>query len=179
MGRSIGEERVSEPVKHLFLDIDGVLNHYDFVTSSKTEAAQAEQIRLWDGKRTWRWWNEMIEPEPMARLQRVVTETDTRIILSSAWRQLLNHDTIATLFRFHKLHIAGMTPTLESEIRGDEIAKWLRGWGDLSRQTYAIVDDNSDAGIGHAPERFVHVTGRKGMTDADAERLIGILGRIR
>jgi hypothetical protein len=164
-------------VKHLFLDIDGVLNHYDFVVSSKTERAQNEQLRAWDGRRTWRWWNEMLEPEAMARLKRVVSETGTRIIISSAWRQLMNPDSLETLFRFHGLQVSGMTPALASEIRGEEITKWLTGWGDLSHLTYAIVDDRTDAGQGHAPERFVLTSVTTGMTDANADRLVEILGR--
>ena len=144
----------------LFLDIDGVLN-------SQTWGGQHER------------WFEILDPEAVAQLRRVVDALpDLRIVVSSAWR-------IGRSLTDLRAHLVkcGMDPAIESRIidrtpslpgqriRGDEIRTWL-GYC-TGYQSFAIVDDGAD--MGELAPRLVQTDWRFGLTTADADRLIALL----
>lgn len=154
--------------KVLFLDIDGVLNHAEVFRDRRFGPAPIDHLCV-------------------ERLHRVVTETDCRIVLSSAWREMDGLEAKLTGdFVFHiygteppcghvrhedrsTIRINGDTP----HRRGDEIAEWLSRHPEVER--YAIVDDEPDM----RPEQKPHVVQTHfelgGLTDEHAGRLIEIL----
>lgn len=165
-------------MKPLFLDIDGVLNGHEF-----DPAVMCGQIH----------------PDKVARLNRVLVATDCRIVLSSAWRYLvhrgeMNLRGMEWLLRSHGVladRLVGITradlmirvvydgqPATwpHTNERGHQISDWLMGDNRWTCQPYAVVDD-MDLGISEAGHPFVMTDGKVGLTVADADRLIELLGR--
>jgi hypothetical protein len=165
-------------VKLLFLDIDGVLN----VHESDPEVLCGQ-----------------IHKDKVALLNRVLRETDARIVLSSAWRYLVHRGEmdltgLEWLLRSHGVlagRLVGITrpDTMRATMdydgrpgtwpqvneRGQQITDYLRvAWP----TGYAVVDD-LDLGIREARHPFVQTDGGVGLTLGDAERLIELLGRVR
>jgi hypothetical protein len=161
-------------VKLLFLDIDGVLNVHES------------------------------DPE-VAILNYVLRRTDARLVLSSAWRYLvhrgeMNLAGLDWLLRSHGVlagRLVGITrpDTMRDRMdydgrpgtwpqvdeRGQQIADYIRNdVFDAPEFTmldgYAVVDD-LDLGIREAGHPFVQTDGAVGLTGADAERLVELLGR--
>lgn len=159
----------------LFLDIDGVL------CSSRSAVAlgglpqdfSPESVRLFD-------------PCALGLVRQVCNDTQCSIVLSSSWR--IRHDW-REMKRVLELPLIGATPDgkslrtsdsrtppwLDSEIefvRGHEIAAWLMANGSPDR--YAILDDEPDAGVGHAG-KFVQTRFENGMQWQHYQRLMTLL----
>lgn len=143
----------------LFLDVDGVLNHLACWTEMKMGATP-------------------VDPECVARLDRIVEATGAMIVLSSSWRGPGGLEEVleeAGALK-HRHPTDWRTPRLHGEDyrgRGSEIADWLSRHPEVS--IYAIVDDDSDM-LPEQKKFFVQTdfhTG--GLRDEHVERLIGIL----
>lgn len=167
-------------MKCLFLDIDGVLNVHDFCPNAMCGPIHRDKVAL---------------------LNRVLDATNARIVLSSAWRYLvhrgeMNLTGLGWLLRSHGLHadrLVGVTREdtvsigkpfgianyVTPDERGDQIAEWLRRSPDapvgITVTRHAVVDD-LDLGITAAGHPFVQTDGKVGLTEADAGRLIELLG---
>ena len=63
-------------MKLIFLDIDGVLNSHDYFLKRYSETGKMQ-----GGIRP-----ESIDPDALRRLERILEETDAKIIVSSTWR---------------------------------------------------------------------------------------------
>ena len=71
--------------------------------------------------------------------------------------------------------IVGKTPDLPDEPRGNEIERWLwRGWG-FDIAAFVILDDDNDMGA-LRPE-LIQTNGATGLTDADTDRALTVLGQ--
>ncbi len=162
----------------LFLDIDGVLNSHEPL------CPEAMCGRL--------------HADKVARLNRVLRETDARIVLSSAWRYFVHRGEMSLagvdwLLRSHGVigrrligvtrpdtmqernpKWDGSTPWPVCNERGLQITDWKRQATEIG--PYAVVDD-LDIGISAAGHPFVQTDGKVGLTDADADRLIELLPR--
>lgn len=169
----MSKERLN-PLKIIFLDIDGVLN--------TTRAHLAFGSSKWD-------------PTGVAILARVCKETGAKLVISSVWRgsmekwmhahQLLD----AVGLGRHGLcagHL-GMdwnhpnydsdyhrTPPGHDNPRGEKIQEWLDEW---KPEKYAILDDDSDM-LSSQAKNFVKVNGHDGIGYGAYDRLIKILGKI-
>jgi hypothetical protein len=165
-------------MKLVFLDIDGVLNDYE---------------------RSWREvpdYNPEFVPTCVQNFNRIIRETEARIVLSSSWRHLIHAGHMSlhgfqTLLRSHGVRgeLIGWTrPDLCEEPRWKQIADWLRspnheGTAGESRsrlagrkvERYCIIDDDHEA-FGGRPG--VQTAGGMGLTEADADAAIEILGRV-
>lgn len=150
----------------LFMDVDGVLNSHE-----------RNAHNAFFG----------IRPDCMARLNRVIAETDPQIVVSSAWRYMVLHGAMQIhgldyLFCTHGLRrgegirVMGCTPSDEEyPERGEQI---LRCWQAFQPRVehWAVVDDDPmNMQLGEHQWRLVRTDGSVGMTDADADRLIRIL----
>jgi hypothetical protein len=149
-----------EVSKIIFLDFDGV------ITTDKSD------YRL--------------DARKLALLGRIIDATDCSLVISSSWRSISVQTTIESLsdsmdyfnngivFPFCN-RIVGVTDILAQQSRGDEIAKWIADKG-FSGQ-YIILDDINDFLEEQLPH-FVKTDGKKGLSNADAEKTITLLNNI-
>ncbi len=68
------------------------------------------------------------------------------------------------------------TPRLPEQTRGAEIAKWLGDYERHKIQSFVILDDDKD--MDSLSIRLVQTQGHVGLTMADAERAIAMLGAV-
>lgn len=156
-------------MKILFLDVDGVLNNH---------AKQPGSVYCG------------IDPACMGRLSRVLAATGARLVISSAWRYMILNGAM-TLDGFkYLLYTHGLVDNTEGgdvvigHTEGDvnpgsrtDRAELCRGWLAMNpgATTFAAVDD-LDLGYADLGIPFVQTDGKIGLTDADADRLIELLG---
>lgn len=163
-------------MKVLFLDIDGVLN------AREPLCPEAMCGRF--------------HADKVTRLNHVLRTTGAHIVLSSAWRYFVHREEMTCkgidwLLRSHGVianRLAGVTrpdtmrPSMEwdgkgswphDNERGQQITDWQRQWVEFG--PYAVVDD-LNLGISAAGHPFVQTDGKIGLTDADADKLIALLG---
>jgi hypothetical protein len=150
----------------IFLDIDGVLNS-----------------RAWWRRRPskeHRPHNEL-DPEAVARVQRLVDETGASIVISSTWRLLYKRLVLQSLLSAKGLRtrISGVTPALRSGPRGLEIQRWLDTANLMPEahrpQSIVILDDDSD--MEHLAPWHVKTHIDRGLTDWEVERAKEVLTR--
>lgn len=154
----------------LFLDIDGVLN-----STPKDRDPKAWFKREAD-----------FEPDLVARLNRVLKATRCDVVISSSWRYLVRNVMMTPagferLLNSHgvRLHgtllgVTGPDVTGEDDERGRQIHEWRQDRFSESYQTnYAIVDD-MQGGFEGMP--IVRTAGAEGLSDANVEQLIELLG---
>lgn len=119
-------------MKVVFLDIDGVLNHYYWYHEHKDKSNVSYPISDFD-------------PKSVSYLNNITDTTDAKIILSSSWR--FDPDIINILRAAGVTgEIIGCTPdlynTYGSLCRGKEIDAVLNKRTDIER--YIILDDDTD-----------------------------------
>lgn len=150
--------------KVLFLDIDGVL-------------VTARSLKERSGR------GAVGDPSCVRELNRVTDATGAVLVLSSSWRfcgleemrLILRHWGVAA-------PLVSMTPDLTRKAgaeglyagvpRGREIQAWFDEYEASPR--FAIVDDDAD--MEHLADRLVRTQFSAGLTAADADRLIAMLG---
>lgn len=146
----------------IFLDLDGVLNDHEEHDNGYCGTAGFCVRRLND----------------------ILRETGAEIVVSSAWRYLILSGSM-TLKGFENLllshgvncfgRVVGHTCSDEvAEPRGIQVRHWLNENGGDRR--YLVVDD-LDLGITEQGHPFLRTDGKVGLTDADVERAIEILGQ--
>lgn len=160
-------------MKVIFLDIDGVLN----CRTSKSYCHD-DECGLITG----------IDSDKVKRLAKIVETTNAKIVLSSDWRvgwekyyttrkpshakYLDNH-----LKKKGNITIFDKTPLSHGGYwRGEEILAYLRLHQDV--ENYVILDDTffEDFSIKEISEHLVLTEYKVGLTDADVEKAIKILG---
>jgi hypothetical protein len=172
-------------VKVLFLDIDGVLNGHEWDDEAKSCNIRRECVK---------------------HLNRVVRETGCRIVLSSAWRYMIHGGAMtltgfAYMLRTHGLTgatrlIIGLTRKDDESVdpidrkldeRARQIKDWLEWWNEdaqirasvgLDNATRFVAVDDEDHGFAAHGIPAVITDGGKGMTDADADRVIAMFQAI-
>jgi hypothetical protein len=135
----------------IFLDVDGVLNGYNFWNqlgykiTSKTKS-----------KKLKKWYRDLVEPFGIhilkfKRLVKIVRKTDAKIVISSSWRFTLFSDEKAKdnheddlkfwyLIKKYKLEVIGRTPRSHDGRRDKEILTWLSKHED-EVDGFVILDD--------------------------------------
>jgi hypothetical protein len=162
-------------IKVVFLDIDGVLNSVEF--------ARRTEFTGWpDGH---------IDHEAVKHLNRLITETDAKIVISSSWRKMLDPEELAKVLARAGCvgEVIGETPDFwkrerEQELwerptqrfeRGDEIQAWLDEHSEVEIEAFVIFDDDSD--MVHLVDRFIKTDSETGLLDEHIERAITMLTR--
>ena len=159
-------------MKVIFLDIDGVLNSYDFYLSDRCPGNLNGQ----EGD---------IDPMCVERVLRICNETNAQIVISSDWRIAWE----GTRMRLEKMGLSrdivvDKTPELiwqrlgkhnymvENDdesyeySRGREIDLWLEAHPECTN--YVIIDDRMDFTEEQQPH-FVHVNSKCGLTDDNTD----------
>jgi hypothetical protein len=149
-------------VKVIFLDFDGVLNSRRFFAQRSGRS----------GERA----DDALDPDAVARVNRIIERTGAKIVISSSWRMADPLARIMTILRLHGFtgEIVGTTPVL-SGTRGREIKEWLRANRGVT--AYVILDDATDMdGLG---ARHVLTHPDEGLLDAHVDMACAALARRR
>jgi len=154
----------------LFLDIDGVLNGHEYNPLTQSNG---------------------ITPACVARLNRVLDNTNCGIVLSSAWRYMVSGNAMSLqgfqyLLQTHQVRcvqrVIGVTRTDLQLEDTNERTREIREWLDQHHETtvFAVVDDLPLV-FGDTPYAvpFVQTDETTGLTDADADVLIALLNPTR
>jgi hypothetical protein len=144
-------------MKIVFLDFDGVLNNWYHIEANPRHTRFAH-----------------VMPEKVALVKRLVTATNSKIVISSAWRNLYSLEELLEVLDFHgypDAPIIDKTPCAESGIRGREIQVWLDNNPDA--ESFVILDDDND--MAHLAHRLVHTSMDFGITDEDVDKAIFML----
>lgn len=104
-------------------------------------------------------------------LSSIISATDSKIVLSSYWRlKKTDRDMVDIALGKFNMSVMDVTPSIS--IRGarhSEISGWLSSNKDV--ETYAILDDDEDAGIG-MEHSFFQTDGDVGITHEIASKVI-------
>ena len=157
----------------IFLDIDGVLNSWDWWARRKNEPPPEELMGVVD-----------LDPLACQRLQRICAQTGAQLVISSTWR--MHHTTpgLQELFARRGLvaPIIGRTPCLDRQGyefeepwnrigRGLEIQWWLQNFlpsdEAVCDQRFAIIDDDGD--MGDLRGKLVQTRMATGLTDLEGD----------
>lgn len=146
-------------MKVLFLDVDGVITVAD------------GSGRLCEDK--------------LERLERVVMETGTQIVISSNWRHFpqLKTRLVMALHEHGGMRVIGCTPDHGERVHGDavrpeEILAWLKSWRGEPIDAWCAVDDRpllTERGGAGLEGHFVEVDEMEGLTERAADSLSAIL----
>ncbi len=153
--------------KVIFLDIDGVCNDHTFNSQANSTTIKASCVN---------------------NLNKILTETDSQIVLSTAWRYMILNGAMTLkgfeyLLRTHGVYaenrLLGLTredrllpndPNNKRE-RGVEIQDWLKEHPEVEK--YVVVDD-LDLGISKL-HPFVQTNKNTGLTEEETLKAINLL----
>ena len=147
----------------VFLDIDGVMNHRKHFTKSNKHFGQE------------------FCPIAVDCLKRLLTETNSKIVLSSTWRKFFrgNHELREELFNHYELenYLVAKTPVIDDEIRGTEIQAYIDLVSKDPRskvEKFVIIDDDDD--MGHLMDRLVHCKDYTGFNEKRLQEALKLMG---
>lgn len=177
----------------VFLDIDGVLNSERLADAIDHQHRAGGHAKLGVDCKCYARENH-IDPECIWRLNTLVTQTGSEIVISSSWRRLLDLDEVNRILGKHGLvrPAIGATPDLVNELgwfgfhhdrklagspcdRGWEIWDWLFGCPEVSE--FVILDDCSDMAL--LKPAHVLVDDRYGLREHDIGSAAIKLGQSR
>lgn len=143
--------------KALFLDIDGVLNH------AKSPLTHG----VFD-----------IDGQLLPLLDKIIKATGALIVLSSTWRRSkISRARVDAHLASIGLTVHDITPTHLSNVhRSEEINFWLSNNPYIT--TWAIVDDDRDAGTNGQEKNFFKTTWQVGLTEPTADAIIKHLNTV-
>lgn len=158
-------------MKVIFLDIDGVLNHETHYTwlMETDEPTPLQRVHPYSE----------FNPESCKILNRIIDETNAKIVLSSTWR-LDGIPYMNNIFKhvgiFHKLY--DVTPSLAYKYdttlcRGKEIDEWLSKHPEVTK--YVILDDDTDMEEHQLPFFIKTDPYKDGLNNEVANKVIEIL----
>ena len=133
----------------IFLDIDGVLNGYNFWNLLGWNI-----ISKFNSDRLKGWYRDITEPfgvheRKVKRLAKIIHNTmNTKVVISSCWRFGLQSNNLSyaqrkllDLFDKYDIKIYGYTPRSESGKRDEEIKAWLSKHKEVNK--FIILDDEN------------------------------------
>ena len=176
-------------MKVLFLDIDGVLNSENWfayrIYCVKNNMVNILMNFVDTDDRNIKHKLTMLDDRAIANLNRIIEETDCKVVLSSSWRSSIKSENIFTQnllkLKGFKYEFYDVTPRLWfsdfSIRRGEEIKFWLDKESEKHEiESFVILDDDSDM-LPEQMNNFIHVDGQVGLTDRDVLTAIEILNK--
>jgi hypothetical protein len=150
-------------MKVVFLDFDGVLNSYGFL---KQQPHRMDRL----------------DPEAVARLNRLLTRSGAKVVISSSWR--VHHSLEELRKRLGEVGFAGevigQTPDISWEEYGDpfrgravEIQSWLDGQSE-PLESFVVLDDLY---LEELAQFLVKTEFEAGLGDEHVEAALAILGQ--
>ncbi|MES2155389.1 MAG: HAD domain-containing protein [bacterium] len=157
-------------IRILFLDFDGVLNN-----TAWFEARHAEWVH--DGKlpKLDTPYNERddLDPENLASLKDLLERVPgLQVVVSSSWRKGRSVPQLRELLSksVWTSRVIGVTPSLESRLRFEEIRAWIENAPFKVNRFLALDDDTHD--MHQLGDDFLHVDRRRGLTSAHVEKAV-------
>lgn len=177
-------------MRAIFLDIDGVLNSEAFLRRLEARHRALGHEGPTRPKRDttcdcFKLYHQ-IDRDAVARLNRLVAETEAKLVISSSWRKLFDPPELEAILVEHGLvaEIFGSTPEGHDEpemlevfgplariFRGHEIDFWLRKHPEVDR--FVILDDGSDMAM--HKNRLVQTDCEEGLLDEHVELAIRVM----
>ena len=177
-------------MKVLFLDIDGVLNSenwfgYRLYCIKNNMFNEVINFVNTNDERI-KYKLSMIDDRAIANLNRIIEETDCKVLLSSSWRSCVEVENALTKYllklKGFKYELYDVTPRLWfndfSIRRGEEIQLWMDKESEKNEiESFVILDDNDSDMLPEQMNNFIHVDGQVGLTDRDVFAAIEILNK--
>ena len=155
----------------IFLDIDGVLNCFDWYASAEFQSLKTKDDSELD-----------IDPKCAHMIVDLCNQFDAKVVITSTWK-LSWYSTVMRLERggLPSHYVIDHTPDylwipIENfdKSRGAEIKGWLENHPEVTN--YVIVDDREDFKEDQIPH-FVHVDQTLGLTMENVEQIQNILSK--
>ena len=153
-------------MKTIFLDIDGVLNNRDYLSSVRKKATYKNPI-------------DELEPRCIGLLNRIIRETRAVVVITSTWLWAFGFEKVRGF-----LSQAGIdkdVPLLRIKDLGRS-SRYYKEMGIIHRlshgvDAFVILDDDELKYPDHVAEHFIRTSFEEGLTEEAAEKAIEILGR--
>ena len=165
-------------MKLIFLDIDGVLNSFEKHADPTVKHCEwcPEKMAAFGISLE-------VFPEFLNRVNRIIEETQAKVVLSSSWRIGYLADYADVIIHLHnhgfKGFIVGRTPWLDENedalpTRGEEIQAWFDQHPKEQIESFVVLDDNP-LGDSKWDPNFVRTNHKIGIQELDVEKAIEIL----
>jgi len=148
-------------VKIVFLDIDGVLNHSEWLYEIQ---ARWKQMRIADPD-----FSEMIDERAVKLVDEICRTADARVVISSSWRICHRPGQLNAWLR-----AKGLSQNILG-VRGNEIQLWLDEHDDKDVKSIVILDDDSD--MAHLMPRLVQTHFSAGLLPDHVPLALAVLDR--
>lgn len=151
--------------KIVFLDIDGVLNNWEWIERNRLELHDSTKY---------------FDPACVEKLNRILSVTGADVVLSTSWRIVHPRDELEGILRAVGVvaNIVDETPRgTFNDRRYDEIRAWLRL--NMYEGRYVILDDSVhtfEADTPEEAERIIHTTMNHGLLESHVVAAIHVLG---
>lgn len=188
---------VSEPVRLLFLDIDGVLNSTEYmkathkgygrVPSREEKRLITKALEHWDDERKVKELptiRRMIQNDirqldraAIERLNEIIRQTGAKVVVSSTWRMWYRTPGLQLILSAYGFQgeVIGRTWLSPSRYRAREILKYLDEC-ELPVESYVALDDDS-ADMVEVKDRLVKTSCMTGLLDEHIAPAVEILRR--
>lgn len=134
--------------KIIFLDIDGVLNGYNFWSLTGWKIACKLNIRDWYRTHIRKPFG--IHEEKVRHLSKIIEKTNAKVVMSSSWRygwwktpyekQTENQKRLTDLLKKYNIEVIDITPKLLDGRRDTEIQTWIKNHSN-EIYSFVILDD--------------------------------------
>jgi hypothetical protein len=162
-------------MKVIFLDIDGVLNNYDYAMKRYNEKCEQAGVSS-HAHSVINDCYDHFDPISVKVLNDVLLLVNgVKVVISSAWRLSNTLDEIRAHFEdqgIKNCNIVSQTPYLSQKKRGEEIDAWLDKNHLIT--DFVIIDDADD--MYPHKEHLVQTTFEKGLRGAHINRILDVLG---
>jgi len=148
----------------IFLDLDGVLVTRKSIENLRDKKLSSDERDL-----------QSLDDDCIIALNKLISLTDSKIVISSSWRYGKTIDYFQQLFEKKNVNweVIGLTPKTREDIRGKEISQWLEN-NKENVKSFLILDDDVDDIWPFFPDNVLHTN----MLDGFNEKLVELATKI-
>lgn len=157
-------------MKLVFLDFDGVLNSHQWFNHLHNKTKDDKLVLVET--------DDMLDPDAVERVNKLVEKTGAKVVISSSWRILHSLESLNTILKKFGARFEAIDVTLRlHEERGIEIQTYLDSVESkgFAVEAFVILDDDSDMAHLRNTKHFVKTTFKDGFTDWHLEEAIKVL----
>jgi len=158
-----------EDIKVIFLDVDGVLNSYEWRIKNREKNNRIIKC---------------LDEEPIKILSKIVETTNAKIVLSSSWRGLDSESVFLRILKekLEKFNMSIFSMTGKSKkkkSRGWEIRDWLKDNKHIYNVTsFVIIDDDSFDIANHKKTLlpyYIKTSFKDGLQEKHVDKILHVL----